>query len=311
MNEVKILDQKQVKINELITMFILSQDVAPTSKKQYENSLRRYFTWIDSKGYELNSMSRVEILEYKQDLLKSGMSSLTVGGYLCACRKFYEYAEGCKLYPNIAKGVKSPKRKQAFRKSALTVDQGKELLRYFKTRSLRDYAIINLLLRTGLRTIEVIRANIEDIKIKEGQRVLMIQGKGWDDKDSFVCLTDNCYKVISDYILTSRGRVRPSDPLFSCIANNNLNGRLTPNTISYIVKAGLRAINLNDRSLTAHSLRHTAAVNLLRAGGTLQDCQNVLRHLSSVTTQLYVSSLNESKRLENPPEKLLDTMYED
>ena len=310
MNKIQVIDQKQVKINEIITLFILSVDVALTSKRQYENCLRRWFVWVDSKGYELNNLTRIEVLEYKQDLLKTGMSSLTVGAYLCACRKFYEYAEGSKLYPNIAKGIKSPKRKQAFRKSALTIDQGKELLTYFKKQSLRDYAIINLLLRTGLRCIEVVRANIEDIKIKEGQRVLMLQGKGWDDKDSFVCLTDTCYKAISDYII-SRGRVRPSDPLFACISNNNRAGRLTPNTISYICKRGLRAINLNDRTLTAHSLRHTCAVNILRQGGTLQDCQNVLRHLSSVTTQLYVSSLNESKRLENPAEKLLDQVYED
>lgn len=309
MNELQVIDQKQLKINSIISLFILSQDVKPTSKKQYENSLKRYFAWVDTKGYELNNMTRIEILEYKQDLLKTGMSSLTVGAYLCACRKFYEYAEGMKLYPNIAKGVKSPKRKQAFKKSALTIDQGKELMKYFKTRSPRDYAIINLLLRTGLRTIEVIRANVEDIKIKSGQRVLMVQGKGWDDRDAFVCLTDTCFKAITDYLLT-RGKVMGSEPLFCCESNNNQSGRLTPNTISYIAKAGLRAINLNDRSLTAHSLRHTCAVNILRSGGSLQDCQNVLRHLSSVTTQLYVSSLNESKRLENPAEKLLDNVYE-
>ena len=77
-----------------------------------------------------------------------------------------------------------------------------------------------------------------------------------------------------------------------------------------MAKRGLRAIGLNDRSLTAHSLRHSCAVNILRAGGSLQDCQNVLRHLSITTTQLYVSSLNESARLEKPAEQLLDAMYQ-
>jgi len=310
MKTLALLDQKQIEVNNLITAFILSCDVAITSKRQYENCTRQFFRWIEKKQYELNQLSRIEILEYKTDLLNSGNSSLTIGAYLCAVRKFFEWAEACKKYPNIARGVKSPKRRNAFRKSALTIDQGKELLKYFKTQSLRDYAIINLLLRTGLRTIEVIRANAEDIKIKSGQRVLMVQGKGWDDKDAFVCLTDTCFKAITDYLMT-RGKVMGNEPLFACKSNNNKAGRLTPNTISYIAKAGLRAINLNDKSLTAHSLRHTCAVNILRSGGSLTDCQNVLRHLSSVTTQLYVSSLNESKRLENPAEKLLDKVYED
>jgi integrase/recombinase XerC/integrase/recombinase XerD len=64
-----------------------------------------------------------------------------------------------KQYPNIAKGIKSPKRKNAFRKQALTPGQSRELLTYFKTQCLMDYAIANLLLRTGLRTIEIVRAN--------------------------------------------------------------------------------------------------------------------------------------------------------
>ena len=308
MNEIKILDEKQIRIQELITTFILSLDVRESSKKQYTNSLQQYFNWLAVKKYDLNQCSRVEVLEYKQDLLKTGMSSLTVGGYLCAVRKFYEYAEGMKLYPNIAKGIKSPKRKNAFRKSALTPDQCKNLLTYFSTRSLRDFAIINLLLGTGLRTIEVVRANVGDLKIKQNQRILNVQGKGRDDRDEFVCLSETCFKAISDYLQT-RGRVSITDPLFSAVSNNN-RGRLTPNTISYIVKSGLRQINLNDRTLTAHSLRHTCAVNILRSGKTIQDCQRVLRHLSINTTMIYLESMNEEARLADPAEIAIEQYYQ-
>ena len=77
-----------------------------------------------------------------------------------------------------------------------------------------------------------------------------------------------------------------------------------------MAKRGLRAIGLDDRTITAHSLRHTCAVNILRAGGTLQDAQNVLRHMAVTTTQLYISSLNETARLEKPAELLLDAVYE-
>jgi len=307
MNKLVKLDEKSIRINELITMFILSLDVKDSSKRQYTNSLQQYFNWLDVKKYDLNQCSRVEILEYKQDLLKAGVSSLTVGAYLCAVRKFYEYAESMKLYPNIAKGVKSPKRKNAFRKSALTIDQSRQLLTYFKTRSLRDFAITNLLIGTGIRTIEVIRANIDDLKIKGNQRILMIQGKGKDDREDFVCLSETCFKAISDYLVT-RGRVGITDPLFIAVSNNN-RGRLTPNTISYIVKSGLRAINLNDRTLTAHSLRHTCAVNILRSGKTIQDCQRVLRHLSINTTMIYLESMNEEARLKDPAELSIEQYY--
>ena len=172
----------------------------------------------------------------------------------------------------------------------------------------REYAIINLMLRTGLRCIEVIRTNIEDIKYKGGQKVLMIQGKGWDDKQQFVCLTEKCSKAIDDYLAT-RGRTKGGDPLFISNSNNNSEGRLTPIFVSWIVKKALRGIGLNDHTYTAHSLRHTCAVSILRAGGTIQDAQGVLRHASPVTTQLYISSINEEKRLKAPAEYLLDSQF--
>jgi integrase/recombinase XerC/integrase/recombinase XerD len=309
MEHLAIINQREIEVNNLISAFILSQDVTASSKRQYKNSLQQYFRWVDKKKYNLNQLSRTEILEYKADLLATGMSALTVGSYLCSCRKFYEYAEGLKIYPNIARGIKSPKRKNAFRKMPLLPKQCNELLAYFKTQSPRDYAIVNLLLRTGLRTIEVIRADVGDLQIRNGQRILMVQGKGHFDHDDFVCISEGCFKAISDTLLL-RGRLSLLEPLFCSTSNNNQQGRLTTQSISCMVKKGLRTINLNDRSLTAHSLRHSCATNLLRAGASIIQVQQVLRHRSVVTTQLYTQSISDQQRLENPCELLLDKVYE-
>jgi integrase len=67
--------------------------------------------------------------------------------------------------------------------------------------------------------------------------------------------------------------------------------------------------DLNSHEFTAHSLRQTTAETILRAGGSIQDAQGVLRHSSSVTTQIYIQSLTEEVRLKNPAEKLIDTMF--
>jgi integrase/recombinase XerD len=84
---------------------------------------------------------------------------------------------------------------------------------------------------------------------------------------------------------------------------------LTTKTVSFTVKEGLRSIGLNGHEFTVHSLCHTTAETILRAGGTIQDAQGVLRHSSSVTTQIYIQSLSEEVRLKNPAEKLIDTMF--
>jgi integrase/recombinase XerD len=296
------------RIKDLVDSFIASQDVKESSKLLYRRTLRQYFNWVESKNYHLSEIARPQILEYKEDLLKSDKSSLTVGSYITSVRRFYDWTEANKFYPNVAKGVKTPKRKQQFRKQPLLPDQATALLSYYQNKALRDYAIVSLLLRTGLRTIEVIRASVEDITFKGSQRVLLVQGKGRDEKDNFVLLTDKAYKPIADY-LASRGKVKGSEPLFTSTSNNSKGERLTTRTISYIAKEGLKAIGLDGRSFTAHSLRHTTAVNILRAGGTLEKAQFTLRHNSLSTTQIYTATLNEERRLQNSGEALIDTLY--
>jgi len=313
MNLAKVDSQTVARVNplrieELVDSFISSQDVKLSSKLLYRRTLKQYFSWVDKKGYLLSEITRVELLQYKEDLLSSGLSSLTVGSYITSVRRFYEWSEANKYYPNVAKGIKTPKRKQQFRKQPLKPDQATELLNYYQHKAQRDYAIITLLLRTGLRTVEVIRANVEDIIFKGSQRVLIIQGKGRDEKDNFVLLTDKAYKPIADY-LASRGKTNSSEPLFTSTSNNSKGERLTTRSISFIAKEGLKAIGLDNRSFTAHSLRHTTAVNILRAGGSLETAQMTLRHSNPATTQIYTATLNEERRLQNSGEALIDSLY--
>lgn len=296
------------RINDLVDSFINSQDVKQSSKLLYRRTLKQYFNWVDKKNYLLSEIARPQLLEYKEELLNSNMSSLTVGSYITSVRRFYEWTEANKFYPNIAKGIKSPKRKQQFKKQPLLPAQAIDLLNYYENKDSRDYSIINLLLRTGLRTIEVIRANVEDVTFKGSQRVLLVQGKGRDEKDNFVVLTDKTYKSLEIY-LKQRGKVNNTDPLFISTSNNNKGERLTTRTISYIAKEGLKAIGLDERSFTAHSLRHTTAVNILRAGGSLETAQFTLRHSNPATTQIYTSTLNEERRLQNSGESLIDNLY--
>jgi integrase/recombinase XerD len=294
--------------DEVIGAFTSSRDIKQTSRNLYGRTLRQYFNWIERKGYELSEVARPQLLEYKEELLGSGMSSLTVGSYITSVRSFYEWAEANRLYPNIAKGIKTPKRKKQFKKQPLLPAQAIALLSYYQDRALRDYALISLLLRTGLRTIEAARANVEDITFKGSQRVLLVHGKGRDEKDNFVVLTEKAYQPLAEYLSTRKG-ARGSEPLFTSTSNNNQGGRLTTRAISQIAKEGLRAIGLDERSFTAHSLRHTTAVNILRAGGTLEAAQYTLRHSNPATTQIYTATLEEERRLQNSGEALLDTLY--
>lgn len=292
----------------LVATFISSQDVKESSRALYTRTLSQYFLWIEQSGKALINLTRQDVLEYKDSLQQQSLSSLTISSYITAVRKFYEWAEAEKYYPNIAKGIKTPRRQQAFKKQHLTDDKSTELLEHFKSLSLRDYAIVNLILRTGLRTIEVVRADVGDITFKGNRRVLKVWGKGHIEKDDFVVLSEKAYEPIKEYLQT-RKAVKSGEPLFTSTSNQNSGGRLTTKTISSICKDGLRAIGLDGKEFTAHSLRHTTAVAILKHGGQLTDVQSVLRHSSPVTSQIYTESVKEELRLQNAPELTLDEAF--
>ena len=291
-----------------IQLFAQSQDVKASTRTLYARTLHLFFDWVQTTGRTVSALTLPDLIIYKEQLLASGKSSLTVAEYINSIRRFYEWAEANKYYPNIAKGLHAPKRRQQFRKQPLTVSQVGDLLRYEKTTSRRDYAIINLIVRTGLRCIEVVRANICDITYKGGQRVLMIQGKGRDEKDNFVLLPDDAYNPIADY-LNERAENNPAAPLFASNSNNNQGGRLTTRAVSKIAKNGLISVGLNNRVFTAHSLRHSTATNALRAGASLEQVQQMLRHSNPATTQIYTATLREEQRLEGGAELMLDRLY--
>lgn len=294
----------------LVASFVATQDVRESSRTLYNRTLCQYFNWLSKTGRleRFFTLTRQDVLEYKDSLLEAGLSALTVSSYIVSVRKFYEWAEAEKAYPNIAKGIKTPRRKQAFKKQHLTDEKSKELLQHFHDTSLRDYAIVNLMLRTGLRTIEVVRANVGDITFKGDKRVLLVWGKGHSEKDDFVVLTEKAYEPIKEYLAT-RKAVKAGEPLFTSNSRQNFGERLTTKTISSLCKEGLRAIGLDGREYTAHSLRHSTAVAILKHGGNIVDVQEVLRHSSIDTSQIYTESVKEELRLENAPESVLDEAF--
>ena len=129
-----------------------------------------------------------EVIAFNDELLRKGHSPLTVASYLVTLRKFYAWTEANRLYPNIARNIKNPRHGKGFLKLHLDDGEVRDLLAWASERTPRDRAIITLLLCTGLRTVEVQRARIEDLTIRRGRRVLLVQGKGHNAKDSFVVL---------------------------------------------------------------------------------------------------------------------------
>ena len=291
--------------DEVLTSFLNGLDIMETSRETYRWGLVRFFKWIRSSGRSLETLSPADIMSFKNSLMKEKLSPLTIGGYVTAVRMFYSWTETSLLYPNIARSVRPPRGRKGFRKCALSPQESASLLDYLKKRSLRDYAIVNLILRTGLRTIEVSRADIGDVVRKRGKRVLKVWGKGADEKDAYVILGQPVWGPIQEY-LGQRKASRKTDPLFVTEGKGHKGVRMAPRSIQYLCKEALKAIGLDGHEYSAHSLRHTTGVLILKNGGDWKDVQRVLRHASPATSQIYTASIEEEMRLDSNPEGLLD-----
>jgi integrase/recombinase XerD len=142
----------------------------------------------------------------------------------------------------------------------------------------RDFAILMLLSRLGLRIGEAAALRLEDIDWRAGE--LVVRGKGSrqerlplpvDVGEAIVgWLRDDRPDCHSRYVFT-RARA-PHDGLH-------------PSSITGVVHRACRRTGL--AAVGAHRLRHAAATQMLRAGGSLRDVGQVLRHRSSETTSIY------------------------
>jgi integrase/recombinase XerD len=294
---------KELRVSELVLDFLAAQDIRAISKVLYQKGLERFLAWLESSG--ITRPDREAVLKFKAFLQESSLSAGTVNSYLVAIKRFFTYLEGCRKYPNVAKDVKGIKQPRGHLRESPTVGQVKQMLTQIDASTLqgkRDFATINLMARTGLRTIEVIRANVEDIKQEAGEALLFVQGKGRDSKDEFVLLTEASLKPILDY-LKARGKAEPGDPLFASHSDRNAGRRLTTRTLRQISKDAFRSIGIDKKKLSAHSLRHFFATQSLRAGAPLLQVKEAMRHSSIETTQKYLHNLD---RIEKGAERYID-----
>lgn len=288
--------------------FLNNLDIKENSRATYSRALKQFFLFYMNNASD--SIERAHVLAYKNYLKDLEYAAYTITSYLVVVRKFFEWLESKKIYPNIARSIKGMQRPKGFRKECLTTIQIQDILKGIERTTLRgkrDYAIINILLRTGARTIELQRTNIEDVRQGGAEAMLYVQGKGRDSKDSFVILTQASLKPLYEY-LGARGILQDKSPLFASISDRNNGERITTRSISRIVKEALRNTGLNSSKLTAHSLRHTAITTALLAGASLQEVKEMARHNDINTTLIYSHNID---RVKNAPERKIDSFLEE
>lgn len=279
---------------DLFSRWIAFIDTSPKTIETYTKGIKYFGEYLSVRG--IRQPTRETVIAYR-DELKKNHKPTTVQSYLEAVKLFFQWTEQERLYPNIAAHIKGAKLDSEYKRDYLTTKQVSKLLDAIDTstlKGLRDYAMLSLMVTTGLRTISVIRADIGDIRTAGDSVALYYQGKGHEEKADYVKIAEPVEAAIRKYLVV-RGETDSSAPLFSSISNRNSGGRMTTRSISRVAKNHLIEIDLKSDRLTAHSLRHTAATLNLLNGGTVEETKQLLGHANINTTLIYSHALERAK----------------
>jgi integrase/recombinase XerD len=143
---------------------------------------------------------------------------------------------------------------------------------------LRDYAMLTLLWRLGLRAGEVAACRVGDVDWRNGE--ILIHGKG--NRHEMLPLPVDVGRALVEYCCRGRPHSR-CQALF--LQKTAPHGLLTRNAVSQVVRQACQRAGLP--AVGAHRLRHTAATEMLRAGSSLAAIGQVLRHRDVATTAIY------------------------
>ena len=299
---------------QYLNFLLVEKNLAQRSIFDYSVTLITFFRWV--KMMKMGSKSKIPFPEIDVtdisvediahldrndifDFLSFCMTELnnktsTRAVKLSALKSFYQYmtrygSVGADVsIEDPTKDVSSPKGEKPLPKF-LTIAEAKQLLAAVDGASKeRDYCIILWFLTCGMRLSELVNIDLKDVKADS----VRIHGKG--RKERIIHLNEPCRKALESYMdaraLYKRGKDDPA--LF---ISPRTGKRLTPRRVEQMLQDNYKRAGLPGSEYGVHTLRHSAASNLLREGlGSITDVQALLGHESIATTQLYLHLSNEN-----------------
>lgn len=145
----------------------------------------------------------------------------------------------------------------------------------------RDYAILLLLARLGLRAGEIAALTLDDIDWEAGY--LQVHGKG--GRECQLPLPVDVGEAIADYL--QQGRPRSSSRCLFLYARAPIRGFKNYRSVSLIVRHAFDRAGIDSPRNGAHQFRHALATQMLSQGASLSEIGELLRHRSPETTRIY------------------------
>ena len=254
---------------------------------------------FDRTQFNLSNLCAPDVTEFVRQHVRRG-GPAEAKSLLAAMRSFLRYLHYKGLIdsdlslavPKVARWSFSTVPKH------LSPEQVRDVLRHCDRSTAlgrRDYAILLLLARLGLRAGEVVRLNLEDIDWEQARITVCGKGGKW----SQLPLPADAARAIAQYLRRDRPQCNCRRVFIRDYAP--IGGFNRSTSISKIVQRALSKAGVASARKGAHLLRHSLATGMMRKGASLDEIGEVLRHKSPDTTAIYAKvDLNALKTLALP-----------
>ncbi len=277
--------QEGIRYQDILPLWLERFDSHHT-KRTYDQAVRSFFDWLGRD--QVNLITPQDLTEYRAALMSKHPRS-TVAKKLTALRGFMELCFIGKATTinrdQLRYFAKSPKVDRATLDfEMLSAEEIQTLTVSFNRKTpegARDYTMIALCLKLGLREGELAKIQIKDfITIKDDQRALRVKGKG--DKKRTLNLQPDVWNIITKY-MDHTGIKDRNAYLFK----SRKGRRLTTRGIRHMVDTVTRRAGISKRT-PPHTLRHICLTNMAMNGCPLLDLQTWAGHSDPKTTLRYI-----------------------
>lgn len=252
-------------------------DIKEATKKDYQFRIGLFESFIRGQDFNCNIF-----LNFKKWLDKrTDLKVASKNKYLIAARIFIKELSRRGLIPDITANVKCFKTSTGHKKFGLTEEEMKLVeTKIMNQDDTRLKVIFCLLAYQGLRQIEIVRLDFEDLNLSNS--TALIQKKGSDDKEP-VHLHPDTVEALKAYVETFK---IGSGILFKNESNYKNGTRLSTRAIKKIFKSIFNELKI-DKDKTVHGFRHFYTTALLKGGLDIRTARKFTRHASIQTLLIY------------------------
>lgn len=267
------------------------------SYKARFNYLNEFLQWLEQQGMlDITQIQAPEINRYysyisSRPSKKDGgaLSQKTTHSHMRIIRDLFEMLlRNGQIQINPTSTLNFPYPKISEERTVLDQDEIKEL--YQATETAQERAILSLAYGCGLRVGELVKCNVEDIRLRE--KILIVpQGKG--NKRRVVPMSSGVGKDLANYYYNERDELtkgRDYKPNQNAFMLHSRGGRMNKDTYNKHLKKLIERtgnLEMKEKQITVHSLRHSIATHLLEQGIAVEQVRMFLGHSQLETTQIY------------------------